>query len=451
MRCVPTGGMIASEPDIDFDWLIQEILYGNVVPVIGAELYADVNGQPLEARVAQRLAEELRLPGPPQATIRDVALGYLSVRGAAAYNTLKAKARTAIQAVITTPPPSLRQLAEIETFPLYVTTTPDDMLEIALGAARRPALQRVYREMPDLELPDDLRKSLSPVVCHVFGLLTESFALTDAELLEYVQSLASDKLTPRKLFDELAPRSLLFLGCGFPDWLTKLFIRVMRKTPFGEREKRTQLIADAHVARDEGLTLFLRHYDVQLYPEGHAIEFVDQIHARWMRTRAPTPPTAPTTPPPAVLEKGAVFLSFSSLDRDHVRAIAETLHERGIDVFFDETGVESGADWDRVIIGNLTRAILFIPFVSRNTELLEQTPKYFWREWNLADSRASYYAPGTSFILPVKLDDLDPQRARVPDAFRKPQWFSLLGRTATDEFVAFITSEYRKKMLGAHG
>jgi TIR domain/SIR2-like domain len=434
-------------PEIDFDWLLQEIRYGNVVPVIGPELYTDADGTPLEQVVARRLVTDLSLDLPPVVSLRDVALAYLSARGASAYNSLKARTRDAVQAVITRPPLPIQQLAEIGTFPLYVTTTPDDMLEVALRAANRPVRSVTYREMPDVDLPDDLRRSEAATVVHVFGSVSESFALTDADLLEYVQSLASEKLSPRKLFDELAPRSLLFLGCGFPDWLTKLFIRVMRKTPFGEREKRTQVIADALVSRDERLMLFLRHYDLQLYPAGRAIEFVGQIHERWQKTQAP-PPVSPTKSPPA-LPEGAVFLSFSSLDRADVSKIAATLHDRGIDVFIDEADIEYGADWDRVIIENLTRAVLFIPFISKNTEMLAETPKYFWREWNLAHARAAYYAPGIKFILPVKLDEIDPAQARVPEAFRVPQWFELHERTATDKFVDYIQSEYRRKRLRA--
>jgi hypothetical protein len=152
------------------------------------------------------------------------------------------------------------------------------------------------------------------------------------------------------------------------------------------------------------------------------------------------------------MRQDSVFLSFSSKDREAVREIHDRLEEAGIPTWFDETDIEAGDDWDRMIQANLVRASLFVAFVSVNTESLIEDARYFWLEWNLAHRRADYFAPGTKYIIPVALDTaqdvegkLEPTKARVPDSFRAAQWFRLPGRTATAEFIDLIKTEYRRK------
>jgi hypothetical protein len=428
--------------DFDFDWLLQEIRESNVVPIIGAELYPDADGASYEQGIARRLAAELRLPG--AATPREAALAYLASGGHP--QILKAKLRKLAQEPPAPPSSSLHKLAEITDFRFYLTTAPDDMLERALLAAQRTAQPLAYspsRTGP--ETMPDTRRTVDPVVYHLLGAMTELWAITDADILEYLHALLGETHRPVRLFDELANRNLLFLGCGFPDWLSRLFIRVVKNAPFTRGNNPTaQVVADARIASDSNLSVFLQHYDLMLYPGARATDFVDELHRRWV---ASGPVPLPASTPKAVMSDGSVFLSFSSEDRAAVRGIAEALNAAGIDVWFDETGIEPGADWDRMITENLVRAALFMPFVSRRTQSQTEVAKYFWREWNFANKRAEYFAPGTKYIVPVALDEIKPEEANVPDAFRAAHWFKLPERVPTPAFVNFVRTEYRRKHM----
>lgn len=434
-------------PGFDFDLLIQEIRNGKVVPIVGTELYVDASGVPLDETVASRLAAELELTSVPAgARPRDVALAYLVNRGD--MPTLLARFRHVIEGSITEPPRALQLLAQITDFRLYVTTAIDRMMEKALDDARGGGTLSVTYSpsRPAIELPD-MQKSLVPAVCHLLGRVDDEFPLGDADVIEYLQALLGETRRPQRLFDELRSRNLLFIGCGFPDWLSRMFIRTVKDREFQPSwaERRAQFIADAQVASDQKLTLFLSHYNLKLHPPGPTTEFVEHLHALWSRSARPLP--ARLTSEKATMKAGSVFLSFSSEDRETVKQIAARLQEAGIPVWFDETGIEMGADWDRMIQDNLLRATLFVPFVSGRTEELAEQPHYFWREWNLADERAAYYPPGTKFILPIALDPVDPETARVPRSFRIPQWVKLHGRVATPELVDFLRTEYRRKQV----
>jgi len=432
--------------EFDFDLLVTEIREGLVVPIIGTELYARADGTPYEPEIIARLAAELRLePQPPMATPRDVALAHKMQKGGGP-NAFKTALQKVIKELINAPPEPLVQLAEIRGLKMYVTTTFDDLLEQALRSVGRSPLPYAHSTSPAKSKMDlhNLKESTQPAVCHVLGQHPDC-ATTDASVLEFLGAMLDDVRRPRRLFEELEGKDLLFLGCGFPDWLSRLFIRVIKDKPFTDADQRTQLIADARIASDSNLVLFLSGHDLMLYPPGGARDFVRELHRTWIERfgrEEPQPP--PPLPEVATLTKGAVFLSFSSEDRDIVRPIAEALHDAGIDVFFDEKNIDWGDEWDRVITTNVRRAELFVPFVSQRTEKLADTPKYFWKEWNIASRHAESYAPGAKFILPVGLDRLEPESARVPEAFRDLHWFWMQPEKL-GALVEYIRDAYRRK------
>jgi hypothetical protein len=433
----------------DFDSLVQEIRDGAVVPIIGSELYARPDGSLYEAAVTELFARELGMePLPAGATPRDVALAY-QMKGGNPKN-LKPALRKVIPKAIPTPPEPLVQLAQIRGIKLYVTTALDDLLEQALSNAGRPP--QSFSHSPsatrsEMELPNTRLASV-PSVCHVLGRFTGSSALTDANVLEFLGALLGVG-RPQRLFEELAERNLLFLGCGFPDWLSRLFIRVIKDAPFTRGDARGQVIADARLASDTNLALFLRGHELMLYPQGQATDFVRELHRAWV---AQQPAATDVGPPPAeaILPEGAVFLSFSSDDRDIVRSIARALNDAGVDVWFDERNIQPGDNWDEVIMANLRRAELFIPFVSQRTEAHREASKYFWKEWNFAGRHVDTYAPDAHFLLPVGLDRLDINTANVPPAFRTRQWFWLADRENTGDLITYIRKAYRSKQQSKH-
>jgi hypothetical protein len=86
------------------------------------------------------------------------------------------------------------------------------------------------------------------------------YALSDEDTLELVHLLPTRRDACPRLFEAFKGSHLLFLGCGFPDWLARFFMRAMADQRLFERAPLIQdFVADGMVGRDPNLVLFLRH------------------------------------------------------------------------------------------------------------------------------------------------------------------------------------------------
>jgi len=99
----------------------------------------------------------------------------------------------------------------------------------------------------------------------------------------------------------------------------------------------------------------------------------------------------------------AVFLSYAREDAVAARRIAEALRGFGIEVWFDQSELRGGDQWDAKIRGQIKACALFIPVISHTTQSRDEA--YFRLEWKLADDRSHLMAPGKAFIVPVIIDD----------------------------------------------
>ncbi|MEQ1719761.1 MAG: hypothetical protein ABL887_01450 [Nitrosomonas sp.] len=127
-------------------------------------------------------------------------------------------------------PQSVRQIAAITHFRLFVTLTPDDLLARSLRT--RCAVNEIIHSpyLPTSEGSDLPTDWLSrPGEVHLLYLFGKSrpapmYAIHDEDILEYVHNIiARGSHVPVKFFDELQQRNLLLIGCNFPEWLSRFF------------------------------------------------------------------------------------------------------------------------------------------------------------------------------------------------------------------------------------
>jgi hypothetical protein len=131
----------------DWQQLLDAISDGKVIPLVGEELYTATNGsgveRPLYQVVAEQLAKDLNLPVNTLGnaiTLNDVFctyqdwerrrgrgpdLGYIYRRFAKVTERIKSQPST-----------TLKQLAAITDFRLFLTTSPDHLLEEAIDSQR---------------------------------------------------------------------------------------------------------------------------------------------------------------------------------------------------------------------------------------------------------------------------------------------------------------------------
>jgi hypothetical protein len=444
-----TGVLPLLRTDLDEDaWedLLSFVEERRVIPIVGPELLmvtTERGPRLLYDWAAERLAARLAVDTthlPQPLTLNDVVCQFLAARGRReeAYVRL----RGIIKDASLEPPAALRHLAAIEDFDLFVTTTPDGLLESAINQARfaGAASTEVLSYSPNrvVDLPGERDGLQRPVVYHLFGKLSASptYVITDEDLLEFICALQSEHLVPEKLFHELEHNHLLFIGSNFSNWLARLFLRMAKRQRLSDPRDVGEILADDHSSHDERLMSFLQQVSLRTRVYVGAERFVEELARRWQarRGRQAAPAVAPTRflPPTREMPDNAVFISYAREDLAAVQQLKAGLESAGITTWFDMERLEVGDDYDRKIQRNIARCSFFIPVVSAGTQRRQEG--YFRREWSYALDRARNMADGALFILPVTIDGTDANAALVPDRFRALHFTQLPGGVVTPEF-----------------
>lgn len=448
MSDAAAAALAASSLDEDaWDDLLSFIEEQRVIPIVGPELLmvsTDRGPRLLFDWAAERLAARLNVSTaalPRPYTLNDVACVFLAQHGRReeAYVRL----RSVIKEADFAPPATLRHLAAITDFDLFVSTTPDSLLETAINLERfagAPGTEVLaYSPNRVVDLATERDRLARPVVYHLFGKLAASptYVISDEDLLEFICALQSEHLVPEKLFHELEHNHLLFIGSNFTNWLARLFLRMAKRQRLSDPRDVGEVLADDHSSEDDRLISFLQQVSVRTRIYVGAERFVEELSRRWQARQRPKgePGAGPTRflPPAREMPDNAVFISYAREDLPAVQQLKAGLDAAGIATWFDIDRLEAGDDYDRKIRNNIARCSYFIPVVSANTQ--RRLEGYFRREWSYAIDRARNMADGALFILPVSIDSTTAAQALVPDKFKALHFTELAGGRLPPEFV----------------
>lgn len=454
--------MSAAEASLDrpFDWeeLLTLIADGTVIPIVGKDLLRveTGNGQVLlDTYLAERLAAALGLPSaaPREPTsLHRVAMAYLKQPGSRR-SRVYSKLKEITAGLDLDPPEALRQLAAIEDFRLYVSTTSDGLLASALDQVRHGGQPRTRRlayslstEWPDLDC--DASLLTEPAVYQLFGRWSATpndYAVTEEDVLEFLHHLQSEQQRPHRLFDEFRQHNLLFLGCGFPDWLARFFIRTVGNKRLIEQGDCAHFVVDGEASRDGNLMLFLRDFQAEIYPPGDAAGFVATLYEKWSAGRKPSDEAEPAgTPDLAALDQApadSIFLSYSRGDEEAVQVLYAALRKAGIDVWFDRQRLRGGDAWAAEIKARIRDCALFVPVISAGA--VGRGEGYFRTEWDLALERARNMTGSTRpFLVPVIVDDTAEGHPETPERF----WQQHAGRAPAGRPPADLVESLREKL-----
>jgi hypothetical protein len=347
-----------------------------------------------------------------------------------------------LQEVVSQHPEALQpllDLAAIDHFDLFVTTTPDDLLARALNQARFAGVPRTVEleyapNFPDTRTADIPVGHFDPKYAAVFYLFGKAdvspfFAIHDEDALEFPYALQSGK-GPERMFSAMRTRSLLLIGCMFADWLSRFFVRLSNteRLSSDQRTKGEYLVGEDAV-RDHDFVVFLERFsqDSRFYPSDmpiDALAFIRELKKRWL-VRNPRRDLLAEKPELGILaESGTIFISYAKEDIDAARLVARDLQQIcGDVVWFDKNALTPGVDWERHLRGAIQKCGLFLPLLSATTET--RTEGYFRFEWLTAAER-SRMIDGRRFIVPIVIDeayDEDTTRYRlIPDRFTTVQF-----------------------------
>lgn len=408
----------------DWESLMDKIRDNNVVPIIGSRLLVGADGQTsLQAQVAARLLlnlnrgkvpEEIALP--PFREVNEV-ISRLKKEFPlpSLYDRVWKAIRDVINAEDFTIPEPIRQLAAIVDFRLFVTLTPDDLLARCLK--RRCAVNEIIHSpnLPTSEGKDLLRdwqeRPGEVNLLYLFGKARSGpmFAIHDEDVLEYAHyMIVKGRQTLRVFLGELQKRSLLFIGCNFPEWLSRFFLRATNENRLSENYRQSWLIEQ--LKPEESFTCFLSSYSTgtEVLSELSPVEFVAELHRRWMNehgaaAREPGPPAEEAVP------RGTMFfISYSrQTDRARAESLQQSLLKLGVtenEVWFDRHSIEPGQDFRRRIFDGIGSCRYFLPLLSRSCNSRKEA--FVFKEWERADDRLPM---NRDFLLPIIVDsDFEP-------------------------------------------
>lgn len=459
----PSEGLIITEPESFWDILIQLIEEEKVVPITGPDLLViDTPSSTISlyAYLAEQLATHIGVSAedlPAGGELNEVACRFLAQGNQVEDIYPALKAITAKADTFPIPKPLL-QLADIRPLKLFVTTTFDSFLSKALNQQRFGGNVKTsiytYSSHEVQDIPRDLIGAGVPIVYHLLGKVssTPAYAVTQEDMVEFMHSLHSETHRPALLFDELNRQSLLLLGNRFTGWMARFFLRMAKSGRLSSGGK-SDYVADPEISNDTRQVLFLKSFSrtTKIYRGGEAVDFVTELHRRWIE-RHPTPvQPVPRPTDPSDMERGAVFLSYASGDREPVEKIKAALEAAGVGVWFDRDQLQGGDAWDTKIRRNIQSCSLFVPVISTRT--LTTDRRYFRVEWNLALAEAQKvsFSHQEAFLFPVVIDDTKQNDPSLPEKFQSIQWTPLPNGEPTPNFITRVQQLFRKYQKSQSG
>lgn len=444
--------------------LLDLIAKGNVVPIVGEELL-QLPGEPRGASLYEALAKryatlcgielEDQFQGNLSATVRR----HPDFRDSP-FNVYDDLGKEYEQWNPPIPEPLLA-LAKISHLNLFVSTTFDDCLERALnetrfeGKARTEVIAYSPKNVPTEAQVMDKLGTGRPVVFQCFGNYKTplQFALTEGDIVEYLHALQTAEYRPKRIFSELYERPLLLLGNSFPDWLTRIFLRMVRQKSLHQGESK-QYVADSK--KDPQLRFFLRNFTIntEVIDDMEPAQFVMELSARWTERFGQQQNAKPIPSYPVeakAMSQNAVFISYcrtdasgaTARDQQIALAIRDALVARDVDVWVDQRALEGGDDYSKKIRRYINTCSVFLPLISETTE--SRTDGFFRMEWGWALERLPLFTGSDrQFLFPVVIDKTDPVRAKIPEEFRRIQFTRLPMETPDADFLDRVQLLYQK-------
>jgi len=359
----------------------------------------------------------------------------------------------------------LKDLAGIDDFRLFITTTPDDLLFRAIDATRHEGTTKTEQLIfapkrasgTSRDLPEVLDLTYS-AVCYLFGkasVIPFVYAIHDEDTLEFVHTLQINGGEGiKRLFSELRKQNLLLIGCDMADWLSRFFIRLSNTQRLADNRTKHEFLIERATEDGGSLTLFLERFspDTWVFRDG-ARQFVAELARRW-HERNPNPrpilsAPKPTPPEPQRRVEDLIFVSYAHEDIAAARQLHAGLQEIGANVsWFDKSDLRSGDDWMHEIREAIRGCHLFLPLISETTEGRDEG--FFREEWTLASERRRRIQ-GRKFVVPIVIDKdyngcADDYRL-VPDAFPAAQFGHAPGGELSLELKAELTRLIRERRL----
>ena len=392
-----------------WDVLIDNILKGNVIPVIGpAFLVDDERGSNPHQILIDDLAEAFDVTSQPKSFSELLFNKNFSVNDR---KNIYAMLGDAFEHPLFKPSRLLLRLLRIKQFPFVITTSFTPVVEDAMREVWGKDI-KVMNFCNDPSRNDDImtRADIAkPTVYYMFGKVCRSerkYVVTDYDMLTFCRSWLSAAERPQNLSAELQTKYLLMLGNNYKDWLSRFVCFSLKPHlnthPMG-------LIVNPMA--EDNLLQFLKRIDV--FTQSDAEEVIRKIENMLAEKQQKESENGSLN----ALNTGTdVFISYSRADALVAGKLYDTLTSRGIKVWYDRNSLSYGSDFMKDIINGIKQTKLFVPIITNNIEAQRNEYHPYRTEWQTAIDMASGF--GRSFILPVSEQGFDFYGSSIPPALK---------------------------------
>ncbi|WP_036307182.1 toll/interleukin-1 receptor domain-containing protein [Methyloglobulus morosus] len=413
----------------DANWfsLEQSIEAGNVIPVVGPDALmveikdknGDISTESFYRLVTLDLLKAFQLDHQPELldhtwSLHKAVTAILTNKSGPG---IEQRVRREVSRLITyyseasRPAESLRLLAGIPTFSLFVSLTPDNLLQRAMttseGATEVCISAFSPRDASESVADLSILRQGERGIFQILGACTNvgsGFAMHEEDAVEYLYRLHSDSARRfGNILSELRRRDLLFIGCNFPDWLGRTMLRLVNDNRFYAKDTQEFLCPSVS---DAGLSSFLTQYSPNtLGFEGQPEALILKLANRFNRAPLPQPQKLQSNNQLAP----TAFVSYASENAEPARQIADILLNLGFrDVWLDKKKLIGGDDWSDRIDEAIIKSDFFIPILSQQAD--SRREGVFWDEWKTALERARRIKD--AYLLPVCIDKEPPSKSR---------------------------------------
>ena len=296
--------------------------------------------------------------------------------------------------------------------------------------------------------------TFKPLVYGLFGRMSvlPKYAVAEEDQLEWITALQIPDRRPERLFDELGKNHLLFLGCNFPDWLTRFILRTTKNSKLSAERGFSEYLVDANAGEGNPLVIFLSSFsrETQVLAQD-PVAFVAEFERRWQARQGGKASKAPEAGPMAdVMPPGSLFISYASEDRTAALRLAADLQGAGLPVWLDRQQLDWGTDYTLRIQTAIQQCALFLPVISQTAE---KRTGFFRKEWAWAAERDLEFTGATlKFLFPLVIDDTDAFTSNeIPSAFKSRHIEKAPGGVLQDSQKAAIAAAFnnmRSRMEG---
>src|SRR5690606_32719572 len=95
--------------------------------------------------------------------------------------------------------------------------------------------------------------------------------------------IARGSHVPVRFLAELQQRNLLLIGCNFPAWLSRFFLRLTNQQRLSDTQRKREWLVEALQAEEE-LIYFLKSYSAgtEILSDISPTVFIAELHQRWL-------------------------------------------------------------------------------------------------------------------------------------------------------------------------